>query len=277
MQSHLIEGSKLSEDLITVVEKTVLQSVKEIQQKKKTYRFKIMSQLSSNEVKYFFNGAVNVWNSLLSNGVDSMTQFSRCRLDKCFDSVPKMRYYPLSQKKKLQIARRQQQTWYFFSRTSFLFSFFSNFSLYCMYFYCFFFSFLPATTGGDPWVGRSIRLYCPISHTVYYTVKLTTNSLVRNNKSTYICSSFVFFYVTLCSRMMIVFSNPQRVTTLSVTKHLHKLLSFPNTVLNSILTLHLLVYLHSAIMLQTRQINGHYGSICPIISMATVANHTSLV
>ena len=61
--------------------------------------FKIIGKrFSSNEAKhFFFNRVVNVWNSLPSNVVDSITITAfKNRLDKYLDFNPQLRYYPLS-------------------------------------------------------------------------------------------------------------------------------------------------------------------------------------
>ncbi len=57
----------------------------------------IGKNFSLNEAKYFFNRAVNVWNSLPSSVVDStaVTGFKN-KLDKYLDSNPQLIYYPLS-------------------------------------------------------------------------------------------------------------------------------------------------------------------------------------
>ena len=61
--------------------------------------FKIIGKrFSSNEAKhFFFNRVVNVWNSLPSDVVDSVTvETFKNRLDKFLDSNPELRYFPLS-------------------------------------------------------------------------------------------------------------------------------------------------------------------------------------
>ena len=61
--------------------------------------FKIIGKrFSSNEAKhFFFNRVVNVWNSLPSSVVDSITVAAfKNKLDKHLDSNPELKYYPLS-------------------------------------------------------------------------------------------------------------------------------------------------------------------------------------
>ena len=61
--------------------------------------FKVIGKrFSSNKAKhFFFNRVVNVWNSLPSDVVDSVTvETFKNRLDKFLDSNPELRYFPLS-------------------------------------------------------------------------------------------------------------------------------------------------------------------------------------
>ena len=66
---------------------------------RRRHDFKIVGRrFLSNEAKhFFFNRVVNVWNSLPSNVVDSLTVTSfKSRLDKYLDCNPQLQYYPPS-------------------------------------------------------------------------------------------------------------------------------------------------------------------------------------